>query len=189
MFAGSPVTTTRLLSQCSGPPPPPCPGEAADTHMSCYTCHVTHVMLHVSCYTCHVISIMLHVSRYTCHVTRVMLHVSRKLSCSVPVALHQLGVARERRGPRVTIVSTIIVSYIVCLSEVSTRLLFTQITQFLPTFASQLRVFATCREITATTDTSASWHYEVEEWGLHLNVELHKTENTRHLICFLEGNI
>ena len=43
MFAGSPVTTTRLLSQCSGPPPPPCPGEAADTHMSCYTCHVTRV--------------------------------------------------------------------------------------------------------------------------------------------------
>ena len=34
--------------------------------------------------------------------------MSRKLSCSVPVALHQLGVARERRGPRVTIVSTII---------------------------------------------------------------------------------
>ena len=95
VFAGSPVTTTRLLFPCSGPPPPPCPGQAADTR-------VTRVMLLVSC--------------YTCHVTIIILHVSRKLSCSVPVALNQLGVARERRGPRVTIVSTIIVSTLsVCL--------------------------------------------------------------------------
>ena len=51
VFAGSPVTTTRLLSLCSGPPPPPCPGQAADTR-------VTRVMLLVSCYTCHVTIVM-----------------------------------------------------------------------------------------------------------------------------------
>ena len=34
MFAGSPVTTTRLLSLCSGLPPPPCPGQAADTRVT-----------------------------------------------------------------------------------------------------------------------------------------------------------
>ena len=90
-----------------------------------------------------------------------MLHVSRKLSCSVPVALNQLGVARERRGPRVTIVSTIIVSYIVCLSVVSTRAsVYRDHTVFTHTCITIKRVFATCHEITATTDTSApACHY------------------------------
>ena len=101
---------------------------------------------------------------YTCHVTSIMLHVSRKLSCSVPVALNQLGVARERRGQRVTIVSTIIVSTLsVCLSSilVSTRAsVYRDHTVFSHTCITIKRVFATCHEITATTDTSASaCHY------------------------------
>ena len=41
-------------------------------HMSCITCHVSHVMCHMSCGTCHVSHVMCHMSRITCLMSHVM---------------------------------------------------------------------------------------------------------------------
>ena len=57
VFAGSPVTTTRLLSLCSGHPPPPCPGQAADTR-------VTRVMLLVTVFALAVMENAVGVSKF-----------------------------------------------------------------------------------------------------------------------------
>ena len=45
-------------------------------HMSCVTCHVSHVMCHMSCVTCHVSHFMCHMSCVTCHVSHVICHMS-----------------------------------------------------------------------------------------------------------------
>ena len=42
-------------------------------HMSCVTCHVSHVMCHMSYVTCHVSHVMCHMSYVTCQVSHVML--------------------------------------------------------------------------------------------------------------------
>ena len=44
-------------------------------HMSCVTCHVSHVMCHMSCVTCHVSHVMCLMLCVTCHVSQVMCHI------------------------------------------------------------------------------------------------------------------
>ena len=44
----------------------------ATRHMSCVTCHMSHVMSHMSCVTFHVSHVMCHMSCVTCHVSLVM---------------------------------------------------------------------------------------------------------------------
>ena len=45
-------------------------------HMSCVTCHLSHVMCHMSCFTCHASHVTYHVSHVTCHLSHVTFHVS-----------------------------------------------------------------------------------------------------------------
>ena len=45
-------------------------------HMSCFTCHVSHVMWHMLCVICHVSHAMCHMPCVTCHVSHVMCQIS-----------------------------------------------------------------------------------------------------------------
>ena len=38
-------------------------------HISCVTCHLSHVLCHMSCVPCHVSNVMCHMSCVTCHVS------------------------------------------------------------------------------------------------------------------------
>ena len=59
-------------------------------HMSCVTCHVSHVLCHMSCITCHVSHVMCHIPCVTCYISHVMCHMSC-VTCHVSHVMCQMS--------------------------------------------------------------------------------------------------